>query len=150
MFPVEKFTAEGELDKVRSRMVANRNEQVPELYLDKSSPAVAVHSIETCLAAAAYNNSYKMAKADLKGAFGQTEMEGPPVFITCDKRLTKLIVEVLLGLKKYVQENGVMYCRLLKAVYGCVQASKLLFNKLARVLRREGYEHSPVDPCIMR
>ncbi len=150
MFSVEKFTAEGEVDKVKSRMVANGNEQDPELYPDKSSPTVAVQSILTCLATAAYDNSYKMAKVDVKGAFVQTEMEGPPVFITCDKRLTKLIVEVLPGLKKYVQKDGVMYCRLLKALYGCVQASKLWFNKLTRVLRREGYEHNPVDPCVMR
>jgi hypothetical protein len=31
-----------------------------------------------------------------------------------------------------------------------VQASKLWFNKLTRVIRREGYEHSPADPCVMR
>jgi hypothetical protein len=84
---------------------------------------------------AAYNNSYKVAKVDVKGAFVQTEMEGPPVFITYDKRLTKLIVEVLPGLKKFVQDDGVMYCRLLKTLYGCIQASKLWFNKLTRILR---------------
>ena len=99
---------------------------------------------------AAYNNSYKMAKIDVKGAFIQTEMEGPPVYIKCDKRLTKLIVEVLPGLRKYMHKDGVLYCRLLKALYGCVQASKLWFNKLTKVLHREGYEHSPADPCVMR
>jgi len=77
-------------------------------------------------------------------------MEGPPVFIKCDKRLTKLIVEVLPGLRKYMHKDGVLYCRLLKALYGCVQASKLWLNKLTKVLRREGYEHSPADPCVMR
>jgi hypothetical protein len=79
MFSVEKLTAEGDVDKVKSRMVANGNEQDPKLYPDKSSPTVAVHSILTCLAMAAYDNSYKMAKVDVKGAFVQTEMEGPPV-----------------------------------------------------------------------
>jgi hypothetical protein len=82
------------------------------------------------------------------------EMEGPPVYIKCNKCLMKLIVKVLLGLQKglqnYAQKDGVLYCRLLKALYGCVQASKLWFNKLTRVLRWEGYEHSPADPCVMR
>ncbi len=34
-------------------------------------------------------------------------------------------------------------------LYGCVQASKLWYNKLTKVLRAEGYEHSPTDPCVM-
>ncbi len=38
-----------------------------------------------------------------------------PRLIKCDKCLMKLIVEVLLGLRKYVQKDGVLYCRLLKA-----------------------------------
>ncbi len=40
--------------------------------------------------------------------------------------------------------------KLLKSLYGCVQASKLWFEKLTKVLRHEGYEHSPTDPCVMR
>ncbi len=43
-----------------------------------------------------------------------------------------------------------LYCRLLKALYGCVQTSKLWFNKLTRVLHHDGYEHSPADLCVMR
>jgi hypothetical protein len=66
---VEKFATEGEFDKVKARMVANGNEQDPSLYPDKSSPTVMVHSILSCLTVAAYNNSYNMAKIDVKGAF---------------------------------------------------------------------------------
>jgi hypothetical protein len=102
MFSVEKFTMEGEFDKVKARMVANGSEQDPSLYPDKSSPTVAVHFILSCLTMGAYNNSYKMAKIYIKGAFIQMEMEGPPVYIKCDKRLMKLIVEVLPGLQMYV------------------------------------------------
>jgi hypothetical protein len=36
------------------------------------------------------------------------------------------------------------------ALYGCMQASKLWFEKLTKVFRREGYEHSPMDPFIRR
>jgi hypothetical protein len=150
MFMVKKFTAEGEFDKVRARMVANGSKQDPSLHPDKSLPTVVVHSILLCLTVAAYNNSYKMAKIDVKGAFIQTEIKGPPVYIKCNRCLMKLIIEVLPGLKKYVQKDGVLYCRLLKALYGCMQASKLWFNKLTRVLRHEGYELSPADPCVMR
>jgi hypothetical protein len=43
-----------------------------------------------------------------------------------------------------------MLTKLAKAMYGCVQSSKLWFDLLAEVLRGEGYEHSPTDPCVMR
>jgi hypothetical protein len=83
LFTMEKFTADGMHDKFKSRMVMNRNEQDPDMYPDRSSPTVAIHSLLTCLAVAAYNSMYIMAKIDMKGAFVQTEMVGPPVYIKC-------------------------------------------------------------------
>ena len=49
-----------------------------------------------------------------------------------------------------MSKDGQLYCKLLKALYRCVQASKLWFEKLTKVLREEGYQHSPTDPCVMR
>jgi hypothetical protein len=150
MFTVEKFLADGSFDKVKTRMVAKGDEQDPQLYPDRSSPTVALHSIFACLAVAVYTRQYTVAKIDMKGAFIQMEMEGPPVFIRCDKKLTRLIVKLLPGIKRYVQKDGTLICRLLKALYGCVQASKLWFKKLSKFLQAEGYEPSPTDPCLMR
>ncbi len=53
-------------------------------------------------------------------------------------------------MKGYVGEDGLLYCKLLKALYGFVQASKLWFEKLTKFYHSEGYEHSPTDPCVMR
>ncbi len=47
-------------------------------------------------------------------------------------------------------DDGILYCRVVKALYGCVQASKLWYNKLTKVLWVEGYKHSPTDHCVMR
>jgi hypothetical protein len=77
-------------------------------------------------------------------------MVGPSVYIKCRKKVTELMVKIFPGLKRYIRSNGLLYFELLKAVYGCVQASKLWFKKLTKVLRHEGYDHSPTDPCIMR
>jgi len=70
--------------------------------------------------------------------------------VRCDKDLTKLIVEVLPAVQKYVTPKGQLYCRLLKALYGCVQASKLWYNELTKFVPAQGYEHCPTDPCVMR
>ncbi len=93
---------------------------------------------------------YIMAKIDVKGAFVQTEMVGPPVYIKCRKKVTDLMLKRFPRLKRYIGNDGLLYFKLLKALYGCVQASKLWFEKLTKVLRCEGYEHSPTDPCVMR
>ena len=120
------------------------------MYPDRSSPTVAVHSIFACLTAAAYYGIKEVAKIDVKGAFIQTPMEGPPVYMRCNKDLTRLIVEIYPHLEKFVSKSGYLYCLLLKALYGCVQASKLWFDKLIEFLKREGYEQSPIDPCVLR
>jgi len=92
LFTVEKLLANGDFDKMKLRLVANGNEQDQEVYPDCSSPTIVVHSIMTALAVAACNPCIKAAKIDVKGAFIQTEMVGPPVFIKCRPKLTQLIL----------------------------------------------------------
>ena len=150
MFSVEKTLMTGEHDKFKSRLVFDGSRQEAELFPDKSSPTAALHSLMVCLSIAAQKGYKKISNIDVKGAFIQREMEGPPAFIQCDENLTRLIVDVLPGIKKFVTRWGILYCQLLKALYGCVQASKLWYSKLTRFLQEEGYEHSPTVPCIMR
>jgi hypothetical protein len=87
-------------------MVMNGNEQDPDMYPDQLSPTVAIHSLLMCLAVAAYNSTYRMVKIDEKGAFVQTEMVGPPVYIKCRKRVTDLMVKRFPGLKRYIGSDG--------------------------------------------
>jgi hypothetical protein len=64
--------------------------------------------------------------------------------------LKQLIVKVYPRLKYYVGQDGQLYCKLKKVLYGYMQASKLWYEKLCRFLEREGYEHSEMDPCVLR
>ena len=143
MFSVENFLADGTHDKFKSRLVFEGRDQDPELFPDRSSPTTALHSLMVCVAVASASGMTKVGKIDVKGAFIQTEMTGPPLYIRCNKDLTRLIVEALPAIAKYVTKEGILFCRLLKALYGCVQASKLWFDKLTKFLRTQGYEHSP-------
>jgi len=150
MFTIEKFLTNGEHDKFKTCIVAHGNEQDIILYPDCSSPTVSMQAIMACLAIAAYINNLKLAKIDVKGAFIQTEMKGRPVYIHCNKKLTQLITEVIPGIRRYVCQDETLYCRLLKALYGCVQVSKLWYEKLIGFLEGLGYERCPVEPCVMR
>ena len=150
MFTVEKFLASVEHDKFKSRLVFDGSEQEPELFHDRSSPTAVFYSLMACLALASANGMAKIGKIDVKGAFIQTEMQGPPIYAKIAPETTRLIVEILPAVKKYVTAEGILYCQLLKALYGCVQASKLWYNKLTKFLCSLGYEPSPTDPCVMR
>ncbi len=103
LFTVEKLLANGDFDKMKSRFVANGNEQDQDVYPDRSSPTVAVHSIIAALTVAVCNPCIKAAKVDVKGAFIQTEMVGPP---KCRPKLTQQIVKLLPGLQKYMSKDG--------------------------------------------
>ncbi len=49
MFMVEKYLANGSFDKMKARLVADGRDQDEEIYPNKSSPTVAVHSVFTAL-----------------------------------------------------------------------------------------------------
>ena len=114
MFGVKKFLADGTHDKFKSRLVFDGRDRDPELFPDRSSPTVALHSLMACLALATAKGINEVGKIDVKGAFIQTEMKGPPLYIRCDKEFTKLIVKQLPGIKKYVTPDGKLFCCLLK------------------------------------
>jgi hypothetical protein len=150
LFTVEKFLADGRHEKYKSRLVAHGNEQDVMLYADRSSPTASIHAIFTCLTVAACNPDYVVGKLDVKGAFIQTEMSGVPVYIQCRGKLKDMILRVRPDLAKYVGKDRVLYGKLLKALYGCVQASRLWYEKLKDVLLGLGYTQSETDRCIFR
>jgi hypothetical protein len=129
LFTIEKIDASGQHKKYKSRLVSHGNEQDTNLYPNWSSPTVSVHAILTCLALAACNTAYTLAKVDVKGEFIQTEMSGTPVYIKCTWQLRDLILDLYPKYEKYIGKDGVLYCKLLKALYGCVQASKLWYER---------------------
>ena len=88
--------------------------------------------------------------ADVKGAYLLAEMKdlvllkmvGPSVDILCD---------VNPEYKRYVTlEKGkkVIYLRLKKALYGCVQSALLWYELYVSKLQEMGFELNPYDQCV--
>jgi hypothetical protein len=76
MFVVEKYLASGEFDKTKARVVADGRDQDADMYPNKSSPTVAIHSVFTILGMAGSKPWQIVVKIDIKGAFLQTLMSG--------------------------------------------------------------------------
>jgi hypothetical protein len=77
-------------------------------------------------------------------------MSGTPVYIKCTWQLRDLILNLYPKYEKYIGKDGVLYCKLLKALHGCVQASKLWYEKVRKFLESLGYTRGEVDPCVFR
>jgi hypothetical protein len=150
IFVVEKFLASGEHDKWKARIVADGRSQDRTLYPDKSSPTLAIHSLFTVLAFYAGLTGYLMSKVDIKGAFVQTPMTGPPIYMRMRRKLAQQVVDLYPNYLPFLQDDGSLLMQMLKAMYGCVQASRLWFNLLTALLLSKGYVASETDPCVMR
>jgi hypothetical protein len=77
-------------------------------------------------------------------------MEGEPVYMRIDNKISKYVVEEFPELGRYMEEDGCIYTILQKAMYGCVQASALWYKLLRKVLEGLGYEASETDRCVFR
>jgi hypothetical protein len=148
MFLVRKYLADGSFDKVKARLVADGRDQDAELYPNKSLPTVAIHSVFTVLGLAATKAWRIVVKIDVKGAFVQPPMSGEPTFMRLDPKVSKYAMELFPNLKSMVEEDGCLYTVLLKAMYGCVQASALWYSMIRAELEKLGYSVGPTDPCV--
>jgi hypothetical protein len=67
MFLVKKYLADGTFEKVKARLVADGRDQDSNLYPNKSSPTVAIHSVFTVLGLAASKAWRIVVKIDVRG-----------------------------------------------------------------------------------
>jgi len=150
MFVVAKHLASGEFDKMKARLVADGRDQEPGLYPDKSSPTVAIHSVFTVLGLMAEKPWRVTVKIDIKGAFVQTPMKGESTYMRLDKSLTEHVINLFPDLKELVEADGSLYTLMLKAMYGCIQASALWYALIKKFLEDQGYQVSETDRCVFR
>jgi hypothetical protein len=94
-------------------------------------------------------DEYEVFKIDVKGAFIQTPMEGDPIYLKIGKDLAS-IVKLYPEYSEFVNGKGNLFVEMLKAMYGCVQASLLWHRLLVKILKGIGFQQCEVDPCEMR
>ena len=70
------------------------------------------------------------------------------VIMMLDTPLAKIVCKEWPTMKASLDDKGRAYVRLKKALYGCVQSSKLWYERLRIELERIGYIVSPMDECV--
>ena len=148
MFLTEKFTASGVFDKLKSRLVAGGDCQDKSLYDKLSSPTVAHETVMMVLAIAAIEKR-KVATADITGAYLECDIaDDDEVIMTIEPILAQLLSQIDPTVEQKRDDKGVIYVKLKKALYGCVQSAKLWYDKLCTILEADGYKKNHYDGCL--
>jgi hypothetical protein len=136
--------------KIKGRTVANGRGQ-RNLYTkeETSSPTVSTDAllISTIIDATEHRD---VATADVRGAYIHAKMvdftllkiEGESVDIMCN------VCEVYRKFVCYEKGKKVLYLKLLKALYGCVQSALLWYKNFAGTLLEMGFKMNPYDTCV--
>ncbi|CAJ1938132.1 unnamed protein product [Cylindrotheca closterium] len=118
-----------------------------------SSPTAALEAIMITCVIDAYEGR-DMMSLDIPNAFIQTQMP-MDVKSRVMMKITGLLVDMMIRLEpRYrdygVIENGkrVIYVRVLRAIYGMLEASMLWYKKLRGDMEKHGFIFNPYDGCI--
>jgi hypothetical protein len=148
MLLVNKYLADGGIDKVKARLIADGRDQDPEIFPNKLSPTVAIQSVFTVLGLACEKRWQIVAKIDFKGAFVQTPMKGPPIYMKLDPKMTQIAKEMYQEFNEFIWKDACIYTMLLKVMYGCVQASALWYALIWSVIEEMGYKVGETEKCV--
>jgi len=146
---VKRKFVDGRPEKLKGRCAAGGNHQNREEYdwNETSSPTVNLSSLFILLNVAI---TYEMISFnfDIAGAYLNAEMK-KRVVVKFDRRLSRLLVEILPNWKQFVcLKSGIIHCVLLKALYGCIESSRLWFEMFNGVMLSMGFEPHKMDPCV--
>ena len=152
MFIKEKHTPEGIFERIKARLVARGDKQDRSLYTeDVSASTASSMSVFSVIAIAAHEERIAVV-GDIPGAFLHAPMKegGEEVFLTIEPVLSQMLADKYPDVfKGYIPERrGTLTVKLLRAVYGTIEAARLWLDDLTATLTKHGYAANPYDPCI--
>jgi hypothetical protein len=148
MFLKEKFKSTGEFDLLKARFVAGGNMQDRSVYTEgeTSSPTVAITSAYMVMAIAAHEGR-KVMTMDVGGAYLNADMK-KDVYMRVDAATAAVFVELDPSYTLGIDRDGTLLVKLDKALYGCIESSKLWYDNLSNKLKSLGFVANERDSCV--
>ncbi len=142
-----KYDGDGLFDKDKARIVATELKKDSNLTeKEKKSPTVNTQSVFAA-AAIAKAEGRKVMTADVSGAFLLAKPTRD-VYLLLPKDLTEQLVRMYPGqYETFVNEDGTMWTKADKAIYGTGDASKLWHDLVDDTMIKNGYTQNPYDRC---
>ena len=144
--------------RVKGRTCANGSKQRQYLqeYESVASPTVGQESLITTLLIGAYEGC-KFISFDVPGAFLQAEMaddklvllklKGKFVDMMCEIN-PEFIPFVRYENTKFGKKIKVLYMKVIRAIYGCIEAALQWYKMFTGTLKKLGYKLNPYDKCV--
>jgi hypothetical protein len=142
-----KYNADGSYDKTKARFTAGGHRQVQPVGVNNSSPTVDLTSFFTSLAKASKEISVMQA-VDVKGAFLKSMLPNKHQYMRLSPEHTKALVSSCSDYEKYVESDGSIVVRLVRALYGLKEAAQLWFINIRDALIEFGFKQSMHDQCV--
>ena len=148
MLHKEKFDAAGVFVKWKGRFATGGNMQDRSQYdpSSLSSPTVSLTSVLINAAIAAKNNE-TVVTIDITGAYLHAELE-KEVYMFIRKDLVDILVQIDSRYNECRMDNGGIYVKLNKALYGLIEAAYLWFKHISSALIRYGFTQTSSDQCV--
>ena len=149
-FLTHKYTPGGEFIKCKARLVAGGDAQDKALYTSTSSPTATTTAILFVGGDAAHHG--KIVKSmDVQGAFLNASLEptGVIVHMLIEPRVAAVLASLDPSYTPFLRKDGSVCVRLVKALYGTVEAALLWYKLITKVLVDHGFVPNPYDKCIL-
>ena len=145
LFVTEKKNSSHIFTRNKGRLVArgDMRKNKPRDIHDVFSPTVAFPTFLTLLNIV-LNKRYQYITGDVESAYLNSDYaEG--IFMKLDPEVAAIMVEMDESVKQYLEPDGSIYVKIVKALYGLQESAKLWYETLGRTLARMGFTRSNYD-----
>lgn len=147
-FITVKKDANGDVEKVKSRMVACGNQQRRNNAITYASPTGKIESVFTTLQVA-ITMGWFVRVIDVACAYLNAYLpEQEVIYLKLGQAITKKLVELQPQHSSYMDKSGCMITKLNKALYGLIQSAQLWYQNIRGTLKDMGFhELEETDKC---
>ena len=118
---------------------------------EASSPTIAVESLIALVTIFAFEKR-DVAVFDVPGAYLHADLPDDKfALLKFEGQFVDIMVEVnpdFASSIRYERGRKVLYCRILKALYGMIESALLWYTLYADVLKQQGFKLNKVDKCV--
>ena len=149
----EKFLADGTFEKVKGRYVLRGDKMKKDLFKDVYSPTVTTATVFMA-AAEAHRKKKVVGTADVPTAYLRAEWPDdgsvPEAYVRMNKVMSQVCIDIDPNLKEFVNQDGTIVFKVMKALYGSPISAKLWYEKMREGLQQLGFKQNPYDRCSFK
>jgi hypothetical protein len=126
-------------DEVKARLVGGGDHETSDMFReeDASAGVLKTQSFKLLLGIAAHTHQ-PLTIFDIKQAFLWGKLDDE-IYMWLNPQVSKTVLKFKPEWAPYMNKNGKMYVRLLKPIYGLIQAPKIFYDHLANSLNSLGF-----------